>query len=67
MAIIRILTWNVQNLFLAGTADGAPDTEAAFDEKVSSSFPPVLPKKSWPQPLYNLYWRVINFVVKLAS
>jgi len=38
-----------------------------FDEKVSSSFPPVLPKKSWPQPLYNLYWRVINFVVKLAS
>ena len=36
MASIRILTWNVQNLFLAGTADGAPDTEAAFDEKVSS-------------------------------
>jgi cytochrome c peroxidase len=38
-----------------------------FDEKVSSSFPPVLPKKSWPQPLYSLYWRVMNFVVKLAS
>ena len=46
------------------------DTSGAdnhFDEQVSSSFPPVLPKKSWPQPLYNLYWRVMNFVVKLAS
>jgi cytochrome c peroxidase len=38
-----------------------------FDEEVSSSFPPVLPKKSWPQPFYNLYWRVMNFVVGLAS
>jgi len=38
-----------------------------FDEKVSSSFPPVLPRKSWPQPLYNLYWRLMNFVVKIAS
>jgi len=38
-----------------------------FDEKASSSFPPVLPKKSWPQPLYNLYWRLMNFVVKIAS
>ena len=38
-----------------------------FDEKVSSSFPPLLPGSNWPQPLYNLYWRVMNFVVKLAS
>ena len=38
-----------------------------FDEKVSSSFPPVLPKTSWPQPFYNLYWRLMNFVVGLAS
>jgi len=38
-----------------------------FDEEVSSSFPPILPKKSWPQPLYNLYWRVMNFVVGLVS
>jgi len=46
------------------------DTKGAdnyFDEEVSSSFPPVLPKTSWPQPLYNLYWRVANFVVKMAS
>jgi cytochrome c peroxidase len=38
-----------------------------FDEEVASSFPPILPKTSWPQPLYNLYWRVMNSVVKLAS
>jgi hypothetical protein len=38
-----------------------------FDEKVSSSFPPVLPKTSWPQPIYNLYWRLINWVVGLVS
>jgi len=46
------------------------DTNGAdnyFDEEVSSSFPPILPKKSWPQPLYNLYWRVMNFVVGLVS
>lgn len=38
-----------------------------FDEKVESSFPPVLPKTSWPQPLYNLYWRLVNFVVGLVG
>jgi hypothetical protein len=38
-----------------------------FDEEVSSSFPPVLPKKSWPQPVYNLYWRLMNFVVGLVG
>jgi parallel beta-helix repeat protein len=46
------------------------DTNGAdnhFDEKVSSSFPPILPKTSWPQPVYNLYWRVMNFVVGLVS
>ena len=46
------------------------DTNGAdnhFDEKVQSSFPPILPTTSWPQPLYNLYWRVMNFVVGLVS
>ena len=46
------------------------DTNGAdnhFDEKVSSSFPPILPKSNWPQPIYNLYWRVMNFVVGLVS
>jgi len=46
------------------------DTKGAdnhFDEIASSSFPPVLPKTSWPQPVYNLYWRVMNFVVGLVS
>jgi len=46
------------------------DTNGAgnyFDEKVSSSFPPVLPKTSWPKPLYNLYWRLMNFVVGLVG
>lgn len=38
-----------------------------FDEDVSSSFPPILPKKSWPQPVYNLYWRAVNFVVGLVG
>ena len=38
-----------------------------FDENVSSSFPPLLPKKSWPQPVYNLYWRAVNFVVGLVG
>ncbi len=38
-----------------------------FDEEVSSSFPPVLPNTSWPQPLYNLYWRLVNFVVGLVG
>lgn len=38
-----------------------------FDEEVSSSFPPALPKKSWPQPIYNLYWRLVHFVVGLAT
>jgi endonuclease/exonuclease/phosphatase family metal-dependent hydrolase len=36
VATIRILTWNVQNLFLPGTDDAAPDTAAAFDAKVAS-------------------------------
>ena len=46
------------------------DTNGAdnhFDEEVSSSFPPILPKSSWPKPLYNLYWRVMNFVVGLVN
>jgi len=38
-----------------------------FDEKANSSFPPALPKTSWPQPLYNLYWRLVNFVVGLVG
>jgi len=38
-----------------------------FDENVTSSFPPILPKKSWPQPLYNLYWRLVNTVVSLVG
>jgi cytochrome c peroxidase len=37
------------------------------EEEVSSSFPPVLPKTSWPQPLYNLYWRLLHFVVGLVG
>jgi len=46
------------------------DTNGAdnyFDEEASSSFPPVLPRTSWPKPLYNLYWRLMNFVVGLVS
>jgi parallel beta-helix repeat protein len=38
-----------------------------FDEEASSSFPPALPKTSWPQPVYKLYWRLVNFVVGLVG
>ena len=39
-----------------------------FDEpNASSSFPPVLPSKNLPAPLYNLYWRALNFVVGLVG
>jgi parallel beta-helix repeat protein len=38
-----------------------------FDQPGASSFPPVLPGASWPEPVYNLYWRVVNFVVGLLG
>ncbi len=38
-----------------------------FEETVSSSFPPVLPKKSWPMPLYRLYWRTVHSIVRLVG
>jgi parallel beta-helix repeat protein len=39
-----------------------------FDEpNAKTSFPPVLPSKNLPSPLYNLYWRVLNFVVGLVG
>lgn len=39
-----------------------------FDEpNAKTSFPPALPKSNWPQPLYNLYWRVLNFAVGLIG
>ena len=59
----------VKNM-LGGGFDIIWDTNGAdnhFDEEVSSSFPPILPKSTWPQPLYNLYWRVMNFVVGLVG
>ena len=46
------------------------DTNGAdnhFDEEVQSSFPPVLRRTSWPRLLYDLYWRVMNFVMGLVS
>jgi cytochrome c peroxidase len=39
-----------------------------FDEpSAKTSFPPVLPSSKWPDPFYNLYWRLLNFVVGLVS
>ena len=39
-----------------------------FDEpNVGTSFPPALPSKNLPSPLYNLYWRMLNIVVGLVS
>jgi hypothetical protein len=34
MTTLRLMTWNVQNLFEPGTADG-PDTPAEFDAKIA--------------------------------
>lgn len=39
-----------------------------FDEpNAKTSFPPALPTSNWPTPLYNLYWRTLNFVVGLIG
>lgn len=35
MSQVRVMTWNLENLFLSGQ-DGGPDTEAAFDDKLAS-------------------------------
>jgi len=38
-----------------------------FDQPGASSFPPALPGPDWPQPAYNLYWRLLNFVTGLIG
>lgn len=39
-----------------------------FDEpNAQTSFPPALPSSKLPDPLYNLYWRLLNFVVGLVG
>jgi cytochrome c peroxidase len=39
-----------------------------FDEpNAKTSFPPVLPSSKWPDPVYNIYWRLLNFVVGLVG
>jgi parallel beta-helix repeat protein len=38
-----------------------------FDESGVTSFPPALPSPAWPEPAYNLYWRVLNWVVSAVS
>ncbi|HNN14284.1 MAG TPA: parallel beta-helix domain-containing protein [Anaerolineales bacterium] len=46
----------------------ATGVDNRFDEpNAKTSFPPALPSSKWPTPLYNLYWRVLNFVVGLVS
>jgi hypothetical protein len=36
VADLRVMTWNVENLFLPNMGEGAPDTQPAFDAKVDS-------------------------------
>jgi parallel beta-helix repeat protein len=38
-----------------------------FDETVKSSFPPILPKTSWPDQLYNLYMRLVQSLAALVG
>src|SRR5688572_11015056 len=39
-----------------------------FDEpNAQTSFPPMLPTSKWSDPAYNLYWRLLNFVVGLVG
>jgi endonuclease/exonuclease/phosphatase family metal-dependent hydrolase len=35
MSRVRVMTWNLENLFLPGQ-DGGPTSEAAFQEKLTS-------------------------------
>ncbi|MCZ2123233.1 MAG: right-handed parallel beta-helix repeat-containing protein [Anaerolineales bacterium] len=43
-------------------------TDNRFDEpNAKTSFPPVLPSSGWPTPVYNLYWRILHFIVSLAG
>ncbi len=47
--------------------DGSGVDNRFEEPNVNTSFPPVLPKSSWPDPIYNLYWRLLNFAVGLVG
>ncbi len=38
-----------------------------FDQPGARVFPPLLPDSSWAPPFYNLYWRVLNFVIGVGK
>lgn len=44
--------------------DGSGDGNR-FDQPGASSFPPLLPSSSWPEPLYRSYWHTLNIIKKL--
>ena len=46
--------------------DGA-GADNRFDQPGASVFPPILPAGGWPAPLYNVYWRLWNFIVGLVG
>ena len=39
----------------------------AFDQPGASSFPPLLPNRSWPDPVRRAYWRLFDTVLDLAT
>jgi hypothetical protein len=52
MSRVRVMTWNLENLFLPGQ-DGGPDTEAAFQAKLAS-LAAVIVVSEGAQHLYQL-------------
>ncbi len=37
----------------------------ALDEAEAEAFPPLVPTSRWPQFAYNIYWRLLNFLIGL--
>jgi cytochrome c peroxidase len=54
----NLYTGNKLDVFWDGTGVGN-----VFDDRAVSSAPAVLPSSHWPEPIYRIYWRVLNIVL----
>lgn len=42
--------------------------DVRFDEAPGVAiFPPLVPTSNWPNPIYNLYWQAVNFLIGLLG